>query len=102
MPRDFLIPIINFVDSLKLVDIDDFKNEMLIVTGINNLNIAFHVDGVSGIHKVPDTDITKPGKKLTTSQKDAIVGILTRDNRKIEIVDLRKIIKNINPEINLG
>jgi two-component system chemotaxis response regulator CheV len=102
MPRDFLIPIINFVDSLKLVDVDDFKNEMLIVTGINNLNIAIHVDGVSGIHRVLDTDITKPGKKLTTPQKDVIVGILSRDDRKIEIVDLRRIMKNINPAINLG
>lgn len=102
MPRDFLIPIINLADSLKLVDVDTNKHEMLIVTGINDLNIAFHVDSVSGIHRAIDTDITKPGKKLTTSQKDVVTGILTRDDRKIEIIDLRKIIKNINPEINVG
>jgi two-component system chemotaxis response regulator CheV len=102
MPRDFLIPIIDFVASLKLADVDDKKHEMLIVTGINDLNIAVHVDSVSGIHRIVNTDITKPGKKLTTSQKDVITGILAYEDRKIEIVDLRKIIKNINPVVNVG
>jgi two-component system chemotaxis response regulator CheV len=102
MPRDFLIPIVNFIKSLKLTDVDDYKNEMLIVTGINNLNIGFHVDSVSGIYRVESTEITKPGKKVSTTQKDFVVGILAIDDRKIEIVDLRKIINVINPEVSLG
>lgn len=100
MPRDFIIPIINFADSLKLVDIDVKKNEMLIVTGIKKQNIAFHVDGISGIQRVINTDIAKPGKKLTTTQKDVVVGVLTSGDRKIEIVDFRNILKIINPEMN--
>ncbi len=101
-PREFLIPIINFISSLKLSDVDDYKHEMLIVTSINELNIAFHVDSVSGIHRIMNTDVTKPGKKLTTTQKDVVMGILSKDSRKIEIVDLRKIMTIINPEIKLG
>ena len=101
-PRDFLIPIINFRDSLKLLDSDEFKNEMLIVTSINDMNIAFHVDSVNGIQKIKNTDITKPGKKLTTQQKDVIVGIYAREDKKIEIVNLRTIITNINPELSFG
>lgn len=101
-PRDFLIPIVNFINSLKLSDVDEYKHEMLIVTGINNLNIAFRVDSVSGIHRVSNSEFTKPGKKLTTSQKDVIIGILPKDGRKIEVVDFRKIMMMINPEMNLG
>ena len=102
MPRDFLIPIINFIKSLNLKNVDDLKNEMLIVTSINNLNIAFHVDSIKGIHRTMNTDITKPGKKLSTSHKGVVIGILTRDDRKIEILDLRTIINEINPEINVA
>lgn len=102
MPRDFLIPIINFAASLKLTGMDTFKNDMLIVTGINDLNIAFHVDSVSGIHRVITSDITKPGKKLSTSQHEYIIGILTLEERIIEIVELRKIILDINPEVKVG
>ena len=98
-PRDFLIPIIDLVKALKLNDIDDYKNEMLIVTSINNLNIAFHVDSVKGIHRAMSNEITKPGKKLTTSFKAAVEGILSLDDIKIEVLDYRKIITEVNPQV---
>lgn len=98
-PRDFLIPIIDLVKLLKLNDVDDLRNEMLIVTGIKNLNIAFHVDSVRGIHRAMSNEITKPGKKLTTSFKAAVEGILAHDDYKIEILDYRKIIMEVNPEV---
>ena len=46
MPRDFIITIVDLLASLKLVDSGDVKNEMLIVTNIQNMNIGFHVDRV--------------------------------------------------------
>lgn len=99
MPRDFIIPVVNFVKSLGLEDVDDFKHEMLIVTRINNMNIGFHVDSVHGIQKIMSKDITKPGKKLSTAQKEVVEGVLTRGDKKIEIINLRKIIHLIKPEI---
>lgn len=98
-PRDFLIPIVGFTNSLQLSDCDEVKNEMLIVTSINDLNIAFHVDSVKGIHMVSTADLTKPGKKLSTSLKNVITGILPRDDRKIEIIEFRKLINEINPQV---
>jgi two-component system chemotaxis response regulator CheV len=99
MPRDFLIPIIDLVKSLNLIDVDDLKHEMLIVTGIYNMNIAFHVDSVVGIHRVTGTDITMPGKKVSTSVKGVVTGILSKDDKKIELLDLKKMINDINPDI---
>jgi len=101
-PRDFLISIINLMKCLKLKDVDDEKQEMLIVTGINNLDIAIHVDSVRGIHKVLTTDLVKPGKKLSTTVKEAVVGILNRDDRKIEVLEIRKIINEINSDLVLN
>lgn len=101
MPRDFLITIINFKECLKLTDVDEWKNEMLIVTSVSDLNIAFHVDSVSGIHRIGPMDIIEPGKKLTTTQKEFVIGILDKSDRKIEIVDVRTIFTNIKPEIEL-
>ena len=101
-PRDFLIPIIDLVKALKLEDVDDTKNEMLIVTGINNLNIAFHVDSVRGIHRAMSNEITKPGKKVSTSFKAAVDGILAHEDYKIEVLDYRRIITEVNPQVNVN
>lgn len=99
MPRDFLIPIVDLVKSLNLVDVDNFKREMLIVTGYFDMNIAFHVDSVVGIHRVTSADIMKPGKKLSTSVKGIVSGILNCDDKKIELLELKSIINGINPNI---
>lgn len=99
MPRDFLIPIVDLVASLKLIDVGDIKNEMLIVTSIQNMNIGFHVDRVKGIHRTTTASISKPSKQLSTSAKEAIVGVLAVQGGEIEIVELRNIITTINPEM---
>lgn len=103
-PRDFIIPIIDLMKSLKLKDIivdDDADNqEMLIVTGITDQNIAFHVDSVKGIHKVMAAQLEKPGKKLSTSQNAVVSNVLKLEDKKIEILDLRKLISEINPKIS--
>lgn len=118
MPRDFIIPIVNFGASILInraaadnsssdnsgnsIAADFNKNEeMLIVSNISNQNIAFHVDSVNGIHRINTSQIEKPGKKLTTKQKNVITGVFKNGERKIEIVDFRRIIKIINPNINV-
>jgi len=99
MPRDFIIPIIDLVKSLGLDDVDNLKEEMLIVTGINDLNIGFHVDKVQGIHKVMSNEIKKPDKKVTTKVKDVIIGTFERKDTMMEILDFRNIITAINPNV---
>jgi chemotaxis signal transduction protein len=101
MPRDFLIPVIDLKKYLNLEDIDTNKNEMIIVTGIGSLTIAIHVDSVCGIHRKQTSDIRKPGKMISTNQKFAIIGIIKMDDKIIELIDIRKVISNINPEINI-
>ncbi len=101
MPRDFVIPIIDLVTSLKLEDVDNDKLEMLIVTSIKDMNIGFHVDAVQGIYRTTTANITKPGRKLSTSVKGAITGILTIDGKEIDILEPRNLIYDLNPDIDL-
>lgn len=102
MPRDFVIPVIDLTVSLKLEDIEENEIEMLIVTSINDMNIGFHVDRVDGIHRTTTANIAKPGKKVSTSVKKAVAGILDINGKKIEILELRNIISDINPNIVLS
>jgi two-component system chemotaxis response regulator CheV len=99
MPRDFLIPIIDLVKYLNLVDVDDLKREMLIVTEIYDMNISVHVDSVVGIHRVNSAEVTKPGKKLSTTVKGVVTGCIKIQEKNIELLDLRKIINDINPNL---
>lgn len=102
MPRDFIIPIINLALSLKLEDDRNNEKPMLLVSSINDLNIGFHVDSVNGIHRTTTANITKPGEKLSTTVKEAIIGVLAIDNRRIEVLEFRNIITGINDNVNLG
>ncbi len=100
-PRDFIISIINLTKGLKLDDVDKDKHDMLIVSGINDMNIAFHVDSVIGIHKIMNKEVQVPGKKVSTALEDAVLGVLTKDGRRIEVIDFRVIIAEINPKLTL-
>ncbi|NLK27207.1 MAG: purine-binding chemotaxis protein CheW [Clostridiales bacterium] len=99
MPRDFIIPIIDLVKSLELVDLEQSENEMLIVTSIQDLNIGFHVDSVNGIHRLSTDEVKKPGKNISTKVKEAVIGKFERNNITIEILDLRYIITMINADV---
>jgi two-component system chemotaxis response regulator CheV len=102
MPRDFLIPIIDITKSLNIADTSYSEQRLVIVTSIGKMNIAFLVDDVMGMHRTTTDNMVKPGRKLTTSVKGAVVAILNTEGRKIEILELRKLITDINPEIKLS
>lgn len=99
MPRDFIIPIVDLVKSLGLIDTHNLSEEMLIITGINDMNIGFHVDKVQGIHRVWSNEIQQPGKKLSTKVNDVVTGTFERKDTIIERLDLRKIINIIKPNV---
>ncbi|HKL99819.1 MAG TPA: chemotaxis protein CheW [Mobilitalea sp.] len=102
MPRDFLIPIVDIAKSLKLTTNNKSEHMMIIVSSIKNLNIAFQVDDVLGMHRTNTEKVTKPGKKLSTAVKEVVTGVLNVESRKLEIIEFRSIIAAINPNINLG
>lgn len=95
MPRDFLITIISMAKCLEISENPVTKEDRVILAGIEDQNIAFHVENVAGIHKIADTDIIEPDEEITTTLKDAIIGILDIGIRQIIILDIKVIVNSI-------
>lgn len=101
MPRDVIISIIDLAKNLNLAPSADRSKDMYIVTNFNSLNIAFHVHGVVGIHRVSWADIIKPDETVNSAGAGIATGIIKINNRLIVILDFEKIVSDINPETGL-
>ncbi len=101
MPRDEIISIIDLAEVMHLEKTDVRTNDMYIVTNFNQLNTAFHVNGVLGIHRVSWSDIVKPDSTINTAGEGMATGIIRIDDKLIIILDFEKIVSEINPETGL-
>ena len=99
MPRDIMITAIDLRNCLQR-GISE-PGGLFIVTNFNNLDIAFHVDSVVGIHRVSWSDIIKPDVTVANANEGISTGIIKRDNKLIIILDFERIVADINPETGL-
>lgn len=101
MPRDTIITAINLVRALGFPEDVNRKNDMLIVTNFNNLNIAFDVEQVLGIHRVSWTDIVKPDATVNAPGAGIATGIIKKLESLIIVLDFERIVEEICPETSL-
>lgn len=101
MPRDTMISVINLPKQLNLRESSYNKDDMMILTTFNNLDIAFHVHSVMGIRRVSWADIIKPDKTINTMETGIATGIIKIEGRIIIILDFEKIVSDINPNTGL-
>lgn len=101
MPRDVIITAISLVRALGFEERQTKDSDMLIITNFNNLNIAFDVEQVLGIHRVSWTDIVKPDKTVNTPGSSVATGIIKRESGLIIILDFERIVEEICPETSL-
>ena len=101
MPRDEIISIIDLAEVMHLEKPEKVSNDMYIVTNFNQLNTAFHVNAVLGIHRVSWSDIVKPDSTINTAGEGMATGIIRIDKKLIIILDFEKIVSEINPETGL-
>lgn len=101
MPRDEIISIVNLARVMNLDYVETTKSDMYIVTNFNQLNTAFHVQSVEGIHRVSWTDIVKPDSTINASGVGMATGIVRINDKLIIILDFEKIVAEINPETGL-
>ena len=99
MPRDTMITAIDLKMCLGRGPSE--KSGMFIITNFNKLNIAFHVENVSGIYRVSWKDIIKPGATISTVEDSIATGIVKKEEKLIIILDFEKIVSDINPETGL-
>ena len=101
MPRDVMITVVNLANVLKLSESDDPKNDMLINTNFNKLNVAFHIHKIIGIHRVSWADIITPDVTINSFESGIATGIIKIDGRLIIILDFERIVSDISPETGL-
>lgn len=101
MPRDTIITVINLVKALNFPEKLDRRNDMLIVTNFNNLNIAFDVDQVLGIHRVSWQDIVKPDSTVNAPGVGIATGIIKKLESLIIVLDFERIVEEICPETSI-
>lgn len=99
MPRDTMITAIDLKNCLQRGNAT--PGGLFIITSFNQLDIAFHVDSVIGIHRVSWRDIIKPGATVSTTEEGVSTGIIKFEDRLIIILDFEKIVTDINPETGL-
>lgn len=102
MPRDKIISVISLRKCLGYPT-DDSQSGLLFITNFNNLDTAFHVDKVLGIHRVSWEQIHTPDSTISSGTGEAGIatGVLKMDDRLIVLLDFEKIISWINPETSL-
>ena len=101
MPRDTIITGINLVRALDFPEAANCSSDMLIVTNFNNLNIAFDVEQVLGIHRVSWKDIVKPDATVNAPGAGIATGIIKKLESLIIVLDFERIVEEICPETSL-
>lgn len=99
MPRDSMITVINLRASLGLPQME--IDGLFIITNFNQLNVAFHVDEVCGIHRVSWGDIIKPDNTINAEEYGISTGVIKLEGRLVVILDFEKIVTDISPETGL-
>jgi two-component system chemotaxis response regulator CheV len=101
MPRDVILTIIDLAHYMGLPATEDKSRDMLIVTGFNKMNAAFHVHAVEGIHRISWSDIEKPDSTIYGGEEGLATGIARIGQKLITIVDFEKIVVDISPEVGI-
>lgn len=101
MPRDLMITVVELSKVINTKSSQDISKDMFIITSFNQLNIAFHVNNVVGIHRVSWADIIKPDTTISSADSGIATGIVKIDGRLIVILDFERIVSDISPETGL-
>lgn len=96
-PRDQIITVIDLGQYLGLPDFNRNDHNIFIITYLNNLNFAFHVESVVGIDRIFNEKIKTLDKAIYGNSE----GVAEYQNRLITILDFGKIITEISPETDI-
>lgn len=101
MPRDMMITVVDLAKVINAAPSKDIKKDMFIITNFNQLNVAFHVHNVIGIHRVSWADIITPDNTISNADHGIATGIIKIKDQLIVILDFEKIVTDISPETGL-
>ncbi len=72
-----------------------------IVTEFNNVTTAFMVSGVNRIHRISWEQVEPPNKYVSQISNNTVIGVIQLENRIVFLLDLEKVVANLNPKLGL-
>ena len=73
----------------------------VIVTEFNNVTTAFMVSGVNRIHRISWEEVEPPNLYMASLSGNSINGVVKMENRIIFLLDLEKIVADLNPQLRM-
>jgi len=98
--RSRIIPLLDLSRWLKKKRVEN-EPPKVIVTEFNQVTSAFMVSGVTRIHRISWEDVEAPNKYVSALSSDSITGVVKFDGRIVFILDLERIVSELNPNLAL-
>ncbi|MGE4505822.1 MAG: chemotaxis protein [Desulfovibrionaceae bacterium] len=95
--RERIIPLVDLGVWLRRPPVDG-AGRKVIVTEFNKITTAFAVSGVTRIHRISWEDVEAPSPYVAALAGNSITGVVRLENRIIYILDMEKIVADLNPE----
>ncbi|MBU1003339.1 MAG: chemotaxis protein [Proteobacteria bacterium] len=73
----------------------------VVVTEFNQITSAFLVSGVTRIHRISWEEVEQPNKYVAALSNNSITGVVKLEGRIVFILDLEKIVADLNPALGL-
>jgi len=96
--RSNIIPLLDLSMWLKKRRVEN-EPPKVIVTEFNKVTSAFMVSGVTRIHRISWEDVEAPNKYVSALSSDSITGVVKFDDRIVFILDLERIVSELNPDM---
>jgi two-component system chemotaxis response regulator CheV len=98
--RSHIIPIVDLSVWLDKRRVEK-EPPKVIVTEFNNVTTAFMVTGVTRIHRISWENVEPPNKYVAAVSSSSITGVVKLEGRIVFILDLEKIVADLNPALGL-
>lgn len=99
--RSKIIPLVDLTLWLKKRHPDRDEEFKTIVTEFNGVTTAFMVSGVNRIHRISWEEVETPSKYVASVSSNTVIGVVKMEGRIIFLLDLEKIVANLNPKLRL-
>jgi len=99
--RGYIVPVIDLGEWLFQIK-SEFEGKKLIVAEFNNMRLGFIVSDVRRIYRFSWKQVESPDAiNEFTTDNTSVIGIIKTEDKNILMVDVEKIIAEINPQLGM-
>jgi two-component system chemotaxis response regulator CheV len=99
--RSRIIPLVDLAMWLEKKHAGKRDQAKTIVTEFNNVTTAFMVSGVNRIHRISWESVEPPNQYVAAVSNNTVIGVVQLEGRIVFLLDLEKVVANLNPKLGL-